>query len=218
MTPNLQKELTEKYKEFFQHLERHNTPMIDPDEPISKEIKKLHEQKSIVVPMQFGFECNDGWYVILDELMGNIKNHIWNENRNREYRIRSRFIRNIDNLRYKLPWKWKKLQDLIFWFVNKFPRGVTPMLPIEIHQIKEKFGGLCFYYYGGDNFIDGLVNFAENISYRVCEECGSTHKVGQTQRWIYTICKKCYDKADEKIKRYKWELGYKNIYQEHQEK
>ena len=196
MTSEKQKELTAKYKEFFQHLEDYGTPMINPDQPVMKEIKKLQEQESIVVPMQFGFECSDGWYVLLDELMGNIKNHIWNENQHRENQFRFKIIRFLDGIRYKLPWKWKKLKNFIFWFVNKFPRGIAPMPPIQVTQIKEKYGGLCFYYYGGDDYIDGLVSFAESFSYRICEQCGSTTGVGQTSGWIYTICWDCYEKHE----------------------
>jgi len=58
-------------------------------------------------------------------------------------------------------------------------------------QVKEKFGGLRFYYIGGDKYIDGMVSLAEDMSYNICEVCGSTEHVGQTKGWIETLCKKC---------------------------
>jgi hypothetical protein len=214
MKAELQNKLTKKYSEFFQHLEDHDTPMINPKESFKKSLEKLEKQKSIVVPMQFGIECEDGWYMILDELMGNIKNHIWNENNNRKSKPRSKFAKWVERKRCRFAWKRERLNNFLYWIVNKFPRGIDPMLPIQITQIKEKYGGLNFYYYGGDDYISGLVDFAESISYSICEFCGSTTGVGQTEGWMYTICWNCYEK-NEKANQLKWNLRKgKTIYEE----
>lgn len=58
-----------------------------------------------------------------------------------------------------------------------------------IVQIKEKFGTLRFYYDGGNSRVDALVEFAEAMSGKICEECGdkgSEDSVG----WIKTHCAK----------------------------
>jgi len=68
---------------------------------------------------------------------------------------------------------------------------------VVVVQIKEKFGGLRFYYYGGDKIIDGMVRFAEKMSYRICEVCGTNEKVGHTKGWIKTICKECYYESND---------------------
>lgn len=39
-------------------------------------------------------------------------------------------------------------------------------------QVKEKWGMLCFYYWGGNNEQSGMVDMAEALSERICEECG----------------------------------------------
>ena len=62
----------------------------------------------------------------------------------------------------------------------------------EIHevvarQIKEKFGGLRFYYDGGDAFIRGAVTFAEQLSYHICEMCGAPGKL-RHKSWLQTLC------------------------------
>jgi hypothetical protein len=56
-----------------------------------------------------------------------------------------------------------------------------------VEQIKEKFGGLRFYYSGGDEKIQGMVRMAEAWADRHCEECG---KPGQKRSggWIRTLC------------------------------
>ena len=68
-----------------------------------------------------------------------------------------------------------------------------PTVNVEATQVKEKFGGLRFYYNGGDDFIEGLVWMAEAISYRTCEECGSPGTSNNTG-WVKTLCPPCRDK------------------------
>jgi hypothetical protein len=67
MKSELQKKLFDKYKVFFEYLEKHDSPMI--------------------LPMQFGIECGDGWYTILDILMKNMLNHKENYNPQMEINV-----------------------------------------------------------------------------------------------------------------------------------
>jgi len=203
MNAKNQKKLSEKYYSFFQHLDRNNTPMIDPSKPILESVEKLSKQEQIVVPMQFGFECGDGWYFILDELMSTIKWHIEQENKNRDRQPVEKWMDKLSwKLRIRTSQKRKLLRKLGEWIYDNQPRGV-PHLTFQIDQIKEKFGGLRFYYSGGDDTIDGMVHLAESMSYGTCESCGSTNNVGRTQGWIYTVCGDCREK-NERIKERNW--------------
>jgi len=58
---------------------------------------------------------------------------------------------------------------------------------VTVAQIKEKFGGLRFYYSGGDEAIDGMVRMAESWAARSCEECGAPGK-SRDGSWIKTLC------------------------------
>lgn len=69
----------------------------------------------------------------------------------------------------------------LFPFIKQYPRFM---------QIKEKYGGLRLY---GASSLESLL---EDLSYHICEECGSMEEVGQTQGWIKTLCKKCANKSD----------------------
>lgn len=69
-------------------------------------------------------------------------------------------------------------------FVNK-NEEVCPQVVVE--QIKEKFGGLRFYYQGGDDYIHGLVSMAESWAGIACEECGGIGK-RRGGGWIRTLC------------------------------
>lgn len=67
-------------------------------------------------------------------------------------------------------------------------------------QIKEKYGGLRFYYNGGDEYIEGMCIFAEDLSYKICEICGSTKDVKIIdESWIRVRCKECKDKKQTNI-------------------
>lgn len=66
-------------------------------------------------------------------------------------------------------------------------------LPVQVRQIKEKFGGLRFYADGPEEIQD-LINQIEHESLEVCEYCGS--RVGVTSSagdgyWIKTLCQGC---------------------------
>lgn len=64
-------------------------------------------------------------------------------------------------------------------------------------QVKEKYGGLRFYCQGGDETIDGMIWFAENLSFNICEICGNTKEVKQTEGWIKTLCINCYNQQNK---------------------
>ena len=73
-------------------------------------------------------------------------------------------------------------------------------------QVKEKYGGLRFYYYTSGpephdeemrdavtrifNQIEGIASFTEKLSYSVCEECGDRGRPNK-HGWIRTLCAKC---------------------------
>lgn len=66
---------------------------------------------------------------------------------------------------------------------------------IEAVQVKEKFGGLRFYTNTEDDFQHGIISFAEEMSHKICEACGSTKNVKTEGRnWIQTLCEDCKNK------------------------
>src|SRR6478672_13554285 len=57
----------------------------------------------------------------------------------------------------------------------------------EVHQVKEKFGGLRFYYAGGTSNgarIDELIAQAERLAAQTCELRGAP---GRARGWIRTV-------------------------------
>jgi hypothetical protein len=132
MTPEKQTLLQNKYPKIFKKSEYETEPMD-----------------------LWGFECNDGWFEIIDTLCSRIQKHV------------DRRISNIQD-----PEEAENLQ-------------------VVAQQVKEKFGGLRFYYRGGDNVIGGMLQMAESMSYVTCENCGKFEicwkSAWNDQEWFLSI-------------------------------
>lgn len=180
MTRELQQELFDKYPDFF---------------------KGLNDPGLVVLPIQFGLEIGDGWYIILSQLLESIDNY---QTRNiTNTRIKNKWLRLFDQKLndFRSSLSLKKGVNLLRRFLRDASLYIQThanheqyqqFSPVVINQVKEKFGGLNVYYSGGDFFIDGMVWLAEDLSYKTCESCGSVHDVTQNKTgWIKTYCKKC---------------------------
>lgn len=110
--------------------------------------------------MSFGIECNLGWYDLISSVCYKIKQH-------------------EDNVANQTKWRQKENPD----YKHEFS-------PVVFDQIKEKFGALRIYFDGGDDYIKGLVDMAETISYKTCEICGNPGKPNSTG-WIRVTCENC---------------------------
>ena len=99
----------------------------------------------------WGFECNDGWFELIDTLCNRIQKHV-------DYR--TSVAQDPDELEH---------------------------IQVVAQQVKEKFGGLRFYVDGATEEHHNYIWFAENMSYRTCEVCGSPGKL-YTQGWHTTLC------------------------------
>lgn len=73
----------------------------------------------------------------------------------------------------------------------------------EIHQIKEKFGGLRYYYQSSfdydsiqEQIMETIISVAEEFASNTCEICGANDlkakaKTRVRNRWYKTLCIKC---------------------------
>lgn len=70
---------------------------------------------------------------------------------------------------------------------------------VVVMQVKEKFGGLRFYYEGGDEQIQGMVTMAETWASASCEDCGAP-ATKQTSGWIKNVCDKHFEEHEARRK------------------
>ena len=88
------------------------------------------------------------------------------------------------NIQSHIDWRVKQGQDIA---------------QVTVEQIKEKFGGLRFYYQGGDDEISGMVRMAEAWAGTACEECGAVGK-RRSGGWIRTLCDTHEAERQERLK------------------
>jgi hypothetical protein len=133
------------------------------DEELCKKYPLIFQDRrssEMETAMCWGFDCGDGWYNIIECLCRSVQNYIDNNNNS----IKRLLASNKHNL--IIP---------------------DPIEQVVAQQVKEKFAGLRFYYYGGDDITDGMVQVAECLSEVTCEECGApgTHNM---EGWMRTLC------------------------------
>jgi len=83
-----------------------------------------------------------------------------------------------------------RAQSHIDWKCRDLSDEDKESLQVIAEQVKEKFGTLRFYYYGGDDMIEGMMQMAEAMSSKICEDCGSPGCL-RTNGWHRTICDSC---------------------------
>lgn len=63
-----------------------------------------------------------------------------------------------------------------------------------VEQIKEKFGGLRYYFSTDSNYGQEMLELEEEYelkSYEICELCGSEEDIAVEGSWWKTLCKNC---------------------------
>lgn len=147
--------------------------------------------------MCWGFECGDGWFDILDQLMSQIQHRIDWKNKQRQWVIdhnaMAKAAKEGDFTLFEEHYDYVVVKDHKDELLAKLVQGDLRPVPEEfpqvtLDQVKEKFGTLSFYYTGGDEVIDGMVRMAEGMSGVICEDCGNPGK-RRGGGWIRTLCK-----------------------------
>ena len=154
---------------------------------------KLFEGTSELEPFNlFGFECNTGWYDIIDKLCymlyrsyrvstQALEREKYNLENFKGYVARQRVYGNTeaeDTLRLKLESSIARLSAEVDEQLKSLPRFT---------QVKEKYGTLRVYMDNISSANDNLITYAELMSECTCEECGNsggTYMIG----WHKTLC------------------------------
>jgi hypothetical protein len=172
--------------------------------------------------MCWGFECGDGWFNILDQLMGNIQHHIdWKEKQQRWAVEHNAMVAQCregifdlfeDSMKSVVDpeYKEKRLAELL---ANGFREVPETIAQVTLDQVKEKFGTLRFYYTGGDDYISGLVSMAESMTEVTCESCGNPGE-RRGGGWVHTYCTPCEEARELARKKSDEEWEHKKLLKE----
>ena len=94
-----------------------------------------------------------------------------------------------------LPWEcgkgWWPLIEKVAAAIDSF-NAAHPDSPVEVTQIKQKFGGLRIYHYNAPEDIRQLIDEAIEVSWQTCEHCGATEGVTTNLKgYRLTLCPQC---------------------------
>ena len=69
--------------------------------------------------------------------------------------------------------------------------------PVRVLQVKEKFGGLRFYVEEPSEEQLLVIQFAEMLSFGICERCGTTRDLAIEGAWRKALCRECRRTGEE---------------------
>ena len=101
----------------------------------------------------------------------------------------------MTNIVINLPWECGKgcwtLIEKVAAAIDSF-NATHPDAPVEVSQIKQKFGGLRIYHYNAPEDIRQLIDQAIEASWHTCERCGATEGVATNlEGYRLTLCPGC---------------------------
>lgn len=151
---------------------------------------KTFEELAIKYPLLFqkakirDLEVEEGWLNVIDTLCGVISGHAENIQRGIVFE-QGKAVPDHDRI--------SKLEKELAQVVEELP---------IIAQVKEKFGGLRFYVYGGTEEHRNFIRFAEAMSYRTCEQCGAPGETRNTG-WMKTLCDRHHRESERREATYR---------------
>lgn len=87
---------------------------------------------------------------------------------------------------YKIDWHNKHQISAMTYFPEKFINN--PYQAVKILQIQEKLGGLKIYVSGGDYYILGVIDLAEEMGRFFCEVCGDNGYINYKNDKVSILC------------------------------
>jgi hypothetical protein len=158
----------------------------------------------------FGFECDIGWYHIIDKACEAIYSkyrsakssvEFWKERLADKKTFISQ-LRRVKEEENKTDEEIiKDRQDYLNNLIIKL-KAIEETLP-KVVQVKEKFGTLRFYIENGKDSDYDIASFAESMSEVTCEKCGNIGTT-YTMGWHKTLCKEHAIAAygEDKVEKY----------------
>lgn len=115
-------------------------------------------------------------------------------NNSNERRISSRYARLLSDRRtddegffgFECSDGWSDLIEGTLSFVQLYSEVTNA--EVRISQVKEKFGQLRIYQYGGDESVRTALEITELVSGKVCEYCGRAGEITNIEGWLQVRC------------------------------
>lgn len=141
--------------------------------------------------MCWGFDCGDGWYGLIDHLC-QVLMYDYRE-AERAFLVHHKHL-NDDQTKWK---EWERKYYTKENYIQAREKFIEERANVPVAmQVKEKYGGLRFYCDLKNTTVEraerlqACIDYAESLSYHVCEHCGTMNDVRSYRMgWIRTLCK-----------------------------
>jgi formylmethanofuran dehydrogenase subunit E len=142
--------------------------------------------------MNWGFQCQDGWFNLINQLCLSIENHIKSMEHN------NIFIQKQLDLAAA-----NKMDEMFEIMRTQYEKGelkIKKIPDVIVNEVKEKMGQLSFSVKGADDEIHGMIRMATSMSSKICEECGKPGQLSTTKSgWLRVLCKEHDQKEKTEI-------------------
>ena len=102
---------------------------------------------------------------------------------------------SVGTVSWEFGYGWDELvanlASMIEREIDRDPSVAQGDQPFAITQMKEKFGLLRVYYFGGNPRIQGMIAMTEHLSAGICEICGGIGTMHSSGGWMKTLCEEC---------------------------
>lgn len=169
MSPELDRLLCEKYPKVFQ--DRYSDAR--------------------TTAMCFGFQCQDGWFSLIDTLCG-----MFYEDYDRAraiYDYAKKSFESSSQAEFSDAYVSSCYTNEKVEYWRKEMELAESRIPVAV-QVKEKFGALDFHVkcHEGMDTVLKYIHFAYRMSLQTCETCGTTKDAKpRSGKWIRTLCPAC---------------------------
>ena len=100
-------------------------------------------------------------------------------------------MKSIKEMLWECGEGWWPLIEKVAAAIDSF-NAAHPDSPVEVTQIKQKFGGLRIYHHNAPEDIRQLIDLAIESSWHTCERCGATEGVTTNHEgYRLTLCPDC---------------------------
>jgi hypothetical protein len=167
MHPDLDRTLCAKYPELFR----------DRDAPMTH------------TAMCWGFECGNGWYALIDTLCEHLLHPVYTAFKDWQRAADIVDARTRGDAQHAL---FDTFTETTVLERKQIYDDLLQSVPVAV-QVKEKFGRLCFYVHTCTEEQSTIIQFAEAMSLRICNDCGTTAAahLRSSGNWVRTLCPSC---------------------------
>ena len=139
-------------------------------------------------PISYGFQCNDGWFEVLDECFKRFDKIDVNKEI-RIFQVKEKFggLRIYTNFNFKKTFIESVIYELSLLY-NRMLRSLMNIFDGRLYKL------LWYYNTKKEIMLRKIIDESEVKASNVCESCGQPGEIKSINKWRYRTCESCEEK------------------------